>query len=149
MYFWNIEKLNKDLKKGLTEKEDLKYLLAYILIGSTLLFMPTQLNIYGIISSAITVFINIIWIILFYRINWWANGKNFLSIYFSIWIVTLIRSTVFILLPLFIAFLFLIWIVYWDNIPLEATIYDVIFYSLYMIFYVYLNLKYLKKLINK
>jgi len=42
MYFWNIKKLNKDLSKGLEQKEDFKYLLVYLVVSLSLLFSSTE-----------------------------------------------------------------------------------------------------------
>lgn len=149
MYFWSVKKLNKDLEVGLTEKENFKYLFAYILLGLIILFVPVDLNFYEIISAIMMVILTIIGLVLFYKINWWEKWKDLLSRYFAIGFVSFIRSLVFILLPLIILFWIVLWFVYWENIPLEATIYDVIFSSLYLIGFIFLNIKYLKNLVKK
>ena len=146
MYFWDIKKLNKDLYNWLNEKENLKYLLAYSMLSSIILFIPNNITILQIVDSTLQVIFTIILLVTFYNINGWNNGKNFLSRYFAIWFVSLIRSLVFLMLPLITVLAITLGIMYWENIPTEPTIFDSIFTILYYIWFIYLNIKYLKDL---
>ena len=149
MYFWNIDKLNKDLDTGLTEKENLKYLFAWSIIGLAWFSMTNTSELYEFLELAVSWLISLIGIIILYHINGWDNWKDFLSRYFSITFVAFIRWLVFILLPISIIYGIILGIIHGDDIPTIATIYDVIFITLYSLWLLYLNVKYFRALIKK
>ncbi|MDQ7022374.1 MAG: hypothetical protein Q9M97_02400 [Candidatus Gracilibacteria bacterium] len=60
MYFWNVNKLNKDLVKGLEQKEDFKYIIIFTILSMSMLFIPNEgNNIYDNISIGIEVFFGV------------------------------------------------------------------------------------------
>jgi len=148
MYFWNIKKLNKDLSKGLEQKEDFKYLLVYLVVSLSLLFSSTEWGKYDMISSWIEFLFGVVMLFVLFRLNKWNNWKNFLSRYFSIWWVSFVRSLVFIVIPLIILMMVWIALIYWENIPEESGMDMVFFMVVYLLGYWYLNIKYWKELMR-
>lgn len=149
MYFWNINKLNKKLEKGLSEKENLQYFLVMTLIWATALFTPFSMWFYEILSWAAVVILTVLLIVVFYNVNGWNSGKDFLSRYFAIGFVAFIRSIPLVLIPLIIIYWIILGFIFGENVPTTVTKHDIIFTILYSLGYLYLNIKYLKQLLNK
>lgn len=146
MYFWNIQALEQDLKEWLSEKENMKYLMVYVVLF-TIGTLPiiTDTNIYDYILSFYMIAFVIIEIILLYKVNKWNDGKNFLSRYFSIGWVLLLRSLVFIMIPLFIIYIF-INVYFLSNPDLESTnVSDHALNAFYTIWYLYLQVQSFKR----
>lgn len=149
MYLWNIKKLTVDLQKWLSEEENFKYIaMPAVVIFILLSITPNDNSFYWIILSFITILFSIISIFLFYIANWWNKWKNFLSRYFSISLVTTIRTSVFILLPIITIQFIILRIIYWIKLPIGSTIIDVISITIYLICYIIMNIKYLKLVNN-
>ncbi len=149
MYLWNIKSLNKDLKNWLSPKEDIKYLIIYNIIWLSVLFFPTQLDLYWYINSSIFIVFAIIMVYILYKANGWENWKYFLSRYFAIGFVSLIRSIIFLAIPLIIIFSILWIIINWTSAEYNTestTIYDIAFTVFYNTWYIYLSKKYFLQL---
>lgn len=69
MYFWNINKLEKDLKKGLSEKENMKYLLAFMLIFILNMFPYSSVNLYDYLIILFFIIFIIFEILYLFKIN--------------------------------------------------------------------------------
>ena len=147
MYFWNIKALEKDLKEWLPEKENMKYLMAYVIlftIGTIPIIVDPNLYDY-IISFSMIAFV-IIEIILLYKVNKWDNGKNFLSRYLSISWVVLLRSLIFLMIPLFIVYIF-INVYFLSNPDLESTnISDIALNVFWVAWYLYMKIQSFKRI---
>lgn len=100
MYFWNINKLKKDIKNNtFTEKDRFLYGFIYIGLGiiatEAIMFMPKEkLNSCDIFDAISTSIIAITGIILAFKANGGASGIDFLGKYFSISFVITIRFTI-------------------------------------------------------
>jgi hypothetical protein len=147
MYFWKISKLEEDLKKGLTEKEDVKYLLAIsTLYAIGMVPMVLNPNIYDYVLWFLMIVFVIIEIILLYRINEWENWKNFLSRYLSIGWVVLLRSFIFVMIPLLVAYIFINIYFLWNPDLESANISDVALSIFYPIWYLYMQIQSFKRI---
>lgn len=146
MYFWNINKLEKDLKKGLSEKENMKYLLAFMLIFIPNMFPYSSVNLYDYLIILFFIIFIIFEILYLFKINKYNKWKNFLSRYFAIGFVIFIRSLIFILLPLMVLSIIILWFLYWENIPEYTTLLDFIFIIIYSLWYLFLQVKSFKRI---
>ncbi len=144
MYFWNINKLEKDLKKGISQKEDMKYLFAIMLIISLASFWYSSSNWYDFLISLFLLIFTAFEILLLFKINKSNKWKNFLSRYFAIWFVIFIRSLIIILLPLILLF-FIILITYWIKLD-GSSIFDLVLIIIYSIAYLFLQINSFKKI---
>lgn len=151
MYFWNITKLEKDLKKGLSQKQDMKYLMALIIIlmlgwSSYGGGIP---NMYDYITGVIMFVYALVEILYLFKLNKWGKGENFLSRYLSVGLVCFVRSLVFIWLPLIILLSIVLALVYGlDQTLVESTFLDLVFIVLYSLWYIYIQAQSFKR-INK
>ncbi len=98
MYFVSLKKLEADLKIGLTEKENAKYLLGNMFLWALMIFVyefawiDTSLyNYYNYIISFIYLIFPIFIIVYTFSLNWWEKWNNFLSRFSSIYFVAWIR----------------------------------------------------------
>ena len=146
MYFWNINKLEKDLKKGLSEKENMKYLLAFMLIFILNMFPYSSVNLYDYLIILFFIIFIIFEILYLFKINKYNKWKNFLSRYFAIGFVIFIRSLIFLLLPLMVLSIIIFWFLYWENIPEYTTLLDFIFIIIYSLWYLFLQVKSFKRI---
>lgn len=146
MYFWNINKLEKDLKKGLSEKENMKYLLAFMLIFILNMFPYSSVNLYDYLIILFFIIFIIFEILYLFKINKYNKWKNFLSRYFAIGFVIFIRSLIFLLLPLMVLSIIILWFLYWENIPEYTTLLDFIFIIIYSLWYLFLQVKSFKRI---
>ena len=147
MYFWDINKLEKDLKKWLSEKENMKYLLAIMIIFTLSMFQfVIKPNIYDYLIALFFLFFTIFELIYLFKINKSDKGVNFLSRYLSIWFVILVRSIAFLLLPLLVLLVIWISVFYWENIPEHTTLFDLLFMVFYSLGYLFLEIKSFKKI---
>ena len=146
MYFWNINKLEKDLKKGLSEKENMKYLLAFMLIFIPNMFPYSSVNLYDYLIILFFIIFIIFEILYLFKINKYNKWKNFLSRYFAIGFVIFIRSLIFLLLPLMVLSIIILWFLYWENIPEYTTLLDFIFIIIYSLWYLFLQVKSFKRI---
>ena len=146
MYFWNINKLEKDLKKGLSEKENMKYLLAFMLIFILNMFPYSSVNLYDYLIILFFIIFIIFEILYLFKINKYNKWKNFLSRYFAIGFVIFIRSLIFLLLPLMVLSIIILWFLYWENIPEYTTLLDFILIIIYSLWYLFLQVKSFKRI---
>jgi type III secretory pathway component EscV len=69
MYLWKVDNLIVDLKKGLNEMEQLKYLIVYMLLSYIVMYFPVENNIYDYIIITIEISISIITLLVCFIIN--------------------------------------------------------------------------------
>lgn len=151
MYFWNIEKLTHDLKKWISEEENFKYFFIWTVITTFLMSFPMESWKYDTIFNLIEALIWAILIFHTFKINKWNDWENFLSRLISITFVSSIRSLVFFLILIIIAwsFLFILWI---DNvlwIKFDDSLFWNILILLFLFIYYFITIKYFKKLNHK
>jgi hypothetical protein len=108
MYFWRINALTEQLRRGpLDQRGALLYLLAWLMAWTvaTLPWMSgdaTALNLSDWVSQLSYVVATVIGTLLAYRANGGANGNDFAARYLAVgWVVT-VRLMVLFLLPLFV-----------------------------------------------
>ena len=100
MYFWNINKLKEELKtETLTQFDNFKYLLAYIIAISLFTMIPTPINnLWDIVINISVLIITIVGVYCTYRSNNGLSGKNYLQRFFALNWVFGIRFIVFFML---------------------------------------------------
>lgn len=139
MYLWKIDQLKKDLKKGpLSEKESFLYLIFSCVLLMILIFPSgVDINHWDQMSYALGIIMTALGIWYVYKRNGGDSGVRFLDRYVSLGWVVLIRSCVFILLPMmFLYIVFLAGTVDMDSpAALETTGYDVLLEFLFVSLY--------------
>ncbi len=149
MYFWKINDLRRDLiEKPLSEKDQLKYLLAYTILVSLalMIYTVTKYNAWNIYYSIIGMIIEIIGIIYIYKINGGSKGEYILQRYFSLGWVVAIRWSVLIVLPTLIVYYTVLGIYYLrSGVTGSTTVYDGIVFSLIELIYFWLLGRHVKK----
>lgn len=134
MYFWNIKKLKKDLKKGLSQKQQFSYLIASTIILSLTMTPWGEPGIWDVYLSLVISAITILGTVKMYVINGGSKGKDFLPRLISLGWVVSIRWAVLVLLPLSI--LFSVLVVELLGVPEELGVIDISFIGLlYIVFY--------------
>jgi hypothetical protein len=96
MYLWKIDSLVNDFKEGkVTQKEEFKYLLFYIIISilfmDKVLYIDDVYNIYDTINSIAMFIITIIGTYYCYLVNSKGDNKDFMVRYISIGLLVGIR----------------------------------------------------------
>lgn len=138
MYFWNIEKLKKDIiKKPLSEGEVFKYLIATTILYSLGMIPFLENNIWDIISGITSGVVTVLGLIYLYVRNGGSSGVNFLQKYLALGWVMGIRFFVLIVCPVVIIYFSIIG-VYVGAIPEETTWHDIITMNLMYLVYFYL-----------
>ncbi|RYV01198.1 hypothetical protein SOPP22_16725 [Shewanella sp. OPT22] len=136
MYFWNIKQLKEDLTKGkLSEKENLKYLITYVITTGLSTLTLGETNQVDLIMSALLSALTVGGLIYLYQLNGGDNGTNFLSKYFSLGWVLILRFAV-VVLPLSFAFAFISTIFLGRTLE-ETDYWDMAFTSVLLLVYIW------------
>lgn len=106
MYLWKIDKLKEELRQGsLSEKESFKYLLAWeILYSLVLIPFPVEWSVLDVYDGLLELVLAILGIAYVYKVNGGSAGKYFLQRYLSIGWVVFVRFSVFVTIPVIIAY---------------------------------------------
>lgn len=149
MILWNKKKLIKKLQDGLSERENFMYLLLYNFTIAVLLFSPFLDAKMGIVYGYYDVIITIVLSFFLFFSTYYLytiNKKDFLSRYLAITFVATIRSIVFVLPISFIIYILSLIFLYWENIPLQTTVCEVLLVVSYLIGVWFLMRKYFLEL---
>lgn len=142
MYFWNIESLKDEIKKGeLKDDKVLPYILwtmsIYFLCARLLVYFPNEsTNQWDYLQFALDFIITIAGTVYIYRKNGGAEGSNFASKYFSISFVVGFRF--FIYLMLLMSLMFVYWSFTFDEqesfptTPFEVFVFSMWYLVLYL-----------------
>lgn len=105
MYFWKINKLKEELKKGpLAEKSAFKYFFVYALLYSITSIPVREPVENGTYSSIVGLILGLLSVYYAYACNGGAQGKDFVVRYISVGWVTAIRWLVMVFIPFMIVF---------------------------------------------
>lgn len=149
MYIWKIDKLTEELKTGIGDKEDFKYLFVYSLLGMSLLFNTFGGTVVDYIVTFITIIGSLAMLVYLYSVNGWENGKNYLSRYISTSVVVFFRSIVIVFIPLFITMAISAGVV-WTYFDIkDGTLFIIPATVIYMAWVFYLQAKYFKAIQEK
>lgn len=109
MYFWRIENLKRDMTaRPLTDREQLPYLIAFVVLSAALSSLPVHSNnVWDVSSTAFTIILAFVGTVYLYRQNHGRKGEHFVQRYLAIGFVVGVRLIVAFLLlaiPIYIAF---------------------------------------------
>ena len=135
-----------DLKKGISEKESMKYFLVFSVFWalSAFNFIVENPGIYDYLSIVIITIFVAVEIFYLFTINKGDKWKDFLSRYFAVGFVVFIRSIVFVFLPLIIVCIILFSLI--GFIPEKTTVYDLVIMLIYLIAYLFLQVRSFKRI---
>ena len=107
MYWWNVDSLADELKKGtLSEKEKMKYLLADSIATTAAIFLVSSVSraasLMAILSAMAGVAIAVVSILLCFTANGGSNGRHFIERFVCLSWPVGIRVVVYMLLPLIV-----------------------------------------------
>ncbi len=143
MYFWNVNKLKRDIKANmLSERDKFWYLFVYLIAGAVayellLVVAPgTPPNLWDRIDVIANLLIFMMGTYWAYRANGAEKGTDFLGRFFSLGVVVMIRFCVW-LVPLFALLAGYYMFMPLDKVPTATAPMDVIPFLLwYVLFYV-------------
>jgi len=149
MYFWNIDKLKKDLiQKPLSEKEQFKYLLAMAIFVGFGMIPFIEINMWDVYSALVAGITTIIGTYYLYKLNGGPNGKYILQRLLSLGWVMFIRWIVLIMFPVMLLLFFGLEI-FSTGVPDETSVYDFVGSNLTYIIYFWLLGKHIKEVSTK
>lgn len=130
MYFWNINKLKEDLKKGpLAEKDSFKYLFVFVLTYTLAMYETGDTTGAGW-NMIMYLVLGLGGLYYTYKCNGGDQGKDFVVRYLAVSWVASIRWIVMVLIPAMIVFIF----VKIASGSAEATFFDTIYLAALTIF---------------
>lgn len=91
MYFWQLRRLKRKITaRPLSEREILPYLLVYLTLTTTIIFIPeSSANVWDALSALSSIILTLVGSFYIYRQNGGANGQYFLQRYLALgWVVT-------------------------------------------------------------
>lgn len=133
MYFWNIKKLKKDLKKGLSQQQQFAYLLASTITLSISMIPWNNTEAWEVYFAIVMGVITVLGTMQMYLINRGSKGRDFLPRLVSLGWVVSIRWVVLVLIPL--SLLFGIALELFVGVPEEPGILDLSFFSLLYVWF--------------
>lgn len=150
MYIWNVTALVQELKsEGLSQKEQLKYFLTYILLMLVAIdpyfHSDHEYVIYDTIDTVISLVITIVGVIYCYKVNESVVGKDFILRFVTLGLPITVRLFVF-LLPFTV-----IYYVILNQVEINVAttqLKDVVFTVIFMVSFYYYFSKVLKTLDN-
>lgn len=150
MYIWNVTALVQELKsEGLSQKEQLKYFLTYILLMLVAIdpyfHSDHEYVIYDTIDTVISLVITIVGVIYCYKVNESVDGKDFILRFVTLGLPITVRLFVF-LLPFTVIYYAIL-----NQIEINVAttqLKDVVFTVIFMISFYYYFSKVLKTLDN-
>jgi len=127
MYFWNINKLKEDLKKGpLSESASFKYFFVYVLLFAIATLPMEETTQQSNLLTTITYStIGMFGLYYAYKSNGGAQGKDFISRYLSVSIAASIRWMVMVFIPFMIGYMLFKIL----SGSLENTVIDTVFFA--------------------
>ena len=141
MYFWKIEPLKEEFRKGnFKDKDVISYIVIYVAlyaVGMELMgYFPDEgINFWTYVLSIMNVFVPIGGIIYAYKLNGGPNGKDFALKYFGIGFVVLIRFIIY-LIPVLVIMMVYWWFVFGDQKEYPTTFIEAaVFTTWHVLFY--------------
>lgn len=133
MYFWNINKLKEELKKGpLPEKDAFKYYFVTIVLYGIMMSMGLQYGDFTFLNMCLYALVTGYGIYYSYQCNGGAEGSNFIQKDIALSWVLGIRWTFLVYLPLVIVYMVIKYLVY--GVQTDAyTFTDIVFYNLLIV----------------
>jgi hypothetical protein len=115
MYFWNIEALKSDIKRGeFTDREAISYIVVSLFLYSLgtelIVLFPAEAvyNVWDGVNSLLNIIIPVVGTLYAYKKNGGASGRDFANKYFSIGFVMGIRFLVYLIGVIFLL------VIYWS-----------------------------------
>ena len=109
MYFWNIEALKSDIKRGeFTDREAISYIVVSLFLYSLgtelIVLFPAEAahNVWDGVNSLLNIIIPVVGTLYAYKKNGGASGRDFANKYFSIGFVMGIRFLVYLIGVIFL-----------------------------------------------